>query len=194
MTTNYDIDYKKVIKQSSGLHLRSYTVKKKMSKLIFAQNNSAGLLWSVRLRSACVPIHFLKVCCKKTFLLRCSPHVGRLHLLFITSWLYFSSKFQAGVQSAKKASLCVWAFGMCGLLLFLFVRMHVEPRFSFIPAETFPNIWEHRPLVLAGECVVSAYSQIHNAHMNRLHLMVEGGGGVGEGWIMQALRFHYNSN
>lgn len=81
---------------------------------------------------------------------------------------------------------------MCGLLLFLFVRMHIEPRFSFIPAETFPNIWEHRPLVLAGECVVSAYSQIHNAHMNRLHLMVEGG--VGEGWIMQALRFHYNSN
>lgn len=107
MTTNYDIDYKKVIKQSSGLHLRSYTVKKKMSKLIFAQINSAGLLWSVRLRSACVPIHFLKVCCKKTFLLRCSPHVGRLHLLFITSWLYFSSKFQAGVQSAKKPSLCV---------------------------------------------------------------------------------------
>lgn len=146
-----------------------------MSKLIFAQINSAGLLWSVRLRSACVPIHFLKVCCKKTFLLLCSPHVGRLHLLFITSWLYFSSKFQAGVQSAKKASLCVWAFGMCGLLLFLFVRMHIEPRFSFIPAETFPNIWEHRPLVLAGECVVSAYSQIHNAHMNRLHLMVEGG-------------------
>lgn len=71
---------------------------------------------------------------------------------------------------------------MCGLLLFLFVRMHIEPRFSFIPAETFPNIWEHRPLVLAGECVVSAYSQIHNAHMNRLHLTVEGGG-VGEGWI-----------
>lgn len=65
---------------------------------------------------------------------------------------------------------------MCGLLLFLFVRMHIEPRFSFIPAETFPNIWEHRPLVLAGECVVSAYSQIHNAHMNRLHLTVEGGG------------------
>lgn len=59
--------------------------------------------------------------------------------------------------------------------------MHIEPRFSFIPAETFPNIWEHRPLVLAGECVVSAYSQIHNAHMNRLHLMVVGGEEAREG-------------
>lgn len=44
---------------------------------------------------------------EKTSLLWYSPHVGRLHLLFITSCLYFSSKFQAGVQSAKKETLPV---------------------------------------------------------------------------------------
>lgn len=97
---------------------------KKIANFIFALINSKGLLWSPRVRSTCVPIHFLKVCCKKASLLRCSPHVGRLHLLFITSWLYFSSKFQAGVQSAKKASLC--SLYVCGLLLFLFVRMQIK--------------------------------------------------------------------
>lgn len=44
-----------------------------------------------------------------------SPHMRRLHLLFITSWLYFSSKFQAGVQSAKKETLpaCVYVCSLC---------------------------------------------------------------------------------
>lgn len=68
--------------------------------------------------------------------------------------LFFQQIPSWGAISQESLPVCVWAFGMCGLLLFLFVRMHIEPRFSFIPAETFPNIWEHRPLVLAGECVV----------------------------------------
>lgn len=154
--TNYDTGCNRGLKQPSGLHLRSCTVAscktEKMANFISALINSEGLLWSARVRSTCVPIHFLKVCCEKASLLRCSPHVGRLHLLFITSWLYFSCKFQAGVQSAKKASLC--SLYVCGLLLFLFVRTQIKPRFSFFPAETFPNIWEYIGLSFWQECAL----------------------------------------
>lgn len=44
---------------------------------------------------------------RKPSFLWSSPHKGRLHLLFSTSWLYFSSKFQANVQWAKKEALPV---------------------------------------------------------------------------------------
>jgi len=128
--------------------------------------NSEGLLWSA---STCVPVHFLKVCCEKTSLLRCSPHVGRLHLLFITSWLYFSSKFLAGVQSAQKPSLCA---RICAVIPLC--KNADWAQIKFLPRQTrFPNIWEYTcPLILTVERVVC--SQIHRAHMKRLHSGQEG--------------------
>lgn len=102
---------------------------------------------------------------RKPSFLRSSPHTGRLHLLFITSWLYFSSKFQANVQRAKKETLPVYererhcycerpdrAPSLSG----------VTTQILFRPCRTicqYPGIY--RPLTLAGhreECVRAVYS------------------------------------
>lgn len=136
----------------------------------------------------CVPIHFLKVCWEKASLLWCSPHMGRLHLLFITSWLYFSSKFQDGVQSAKKETLpvCVrehycyfslWACRSSPLTLW-----HNSPDSVSPLQETFANIWEYIGLSFwqdRGQCVFVCLCcecvfpvALHKAHMNIQHLKV----------------------
>lgn len=132
-----------------------------MASFIFALINSEGLLWCTRVHSKCVPIHFLKVCCEKTSLLWYGPHMGRLHLLFITSWLYFSSKFQAGVQSAKKETLPVCVC-VSTTVIPLCENADRAPSLSGITARIlFPpcrNISQYlgiyRPLILAGHRLV----------------------------------------
>lgn len=150
-----------------------------------------------------MPIHFLKVCCEKTSLLWYSPHVGRLHLLFITSWLYFSSKFQAGVQSARRETLPVCVC-VCARLLFLFVSMPNEPpsrsgittQIQFLPYRNISQyVGIYRLLILAGQRLVCVLCEcvfpvvLHKAHM---HLKVGGSGTCHA--ATQVFRLHYNSN
>lgn len=120
ITTNYDIGFNLGNKEALKSKLKKLryfslvSLKKKMASFICPLINSEGLLWwRVRLctQQMCAN-SFPPGLQRKTSLLWYGPHVGRLHLLFITSWLYFSSKFQAGVQSAKKPSLCVCVY-MC---------------------------------------------------------------------------------
>jgi len=197
------------IKEPSSRTSRSCSVcsckkKKKMAAFICPLISSEGLLRSTEgVHGKCVPIHFLKVCCekKKKFLRWYSPHVGRLHLLFITSWLYFSSKFQVGVQSAKKETLpvdvcvCVCVYT---LVLFLFVSMPppsslsgITTQILFLPSRNASQyLGIYGRLISAGSrslcvCVCVCSMALHKAHMP----LKEGGGGAGrKGRVMQPLK------